>query len=687
MQDHLASGDIAVERTSIPADDRGVDITVAKMMEMARGQFGARSAKIRALVINVVNAAGAPDKDYFAMSEAIHNWVRDNIRYVKDPVGQETLSYPEETAFNSKAGDCDDKTILEIAMLGAVGILAYPVVIGLDPRVFSHVYLHIVLPPGKYKNAGMTIAADPIMREWPLGREAPGDKVKRRKIYPQLLAGLGMLGSYAEGPSYLDEENTASVQPALDRGYVSAGQDQQGDGGVQAIDAETDGMDAMFGGANVEKIIARGPMTAGMASNETRRLHTKHKIVTADGDFSPRADISMVGSRDAAAPSDEEINAISQIVEEAAAGAAPFTDMQGLGSDTTALQAAAAHYAEVKAQRAAARAQLVASRKDYANTRKAVALAGKARAVANKAHAFAARSASLDARKQRVLMQGNTLLAQTKGTLVDMADANPVSTNLVTDTRASVHGLAAALAGLAGAPGREDERLAGLGMVQSGNVLFGLSGDLMGADNQFAGVGDLDAKTGGIRRLGRGLFSAPRSIWKGATRMLARKRAGANDRRDIRARPNPDKKVGKKIGWNMPISTAKHPGQPVNGLGMFDPPAFPAADESLLSRPTDSPEGFSASGCEQPVQAYGPEQMGPLERNASALPPIEEPRTVDAEVVPASESDAPGEVAAGEDIPTTIEGLGQMTTTTKIGIGAGGLAVIGLLAYFLLRKK
>jgi hypothetical protein len=680
MQDHLASGDIAVERTSIPADDRGVDITVAKMMEMARGQFGARSAKIRALVINVVNAAGAPDKDYFAMSEAIHNWVRDNIRYVKDPVGQETLSYPEETAFNSKAGDCDDKTILEIAMLGAVGILAYPVVIGLDPRVFSHVYLHIVLPPGKYKNAGMTIAADPIMREWPLGREAPGDKVKRRKIYPQLLAGLGMLGSYAEGPSYLDEENVASIRPALDRGYVSAGQDQQGDGGVQARDTETDGMDAMFGGANVEKIIARGPMTAGMATNETRRLHTKHKIVTADGDFSPRADISMVGSRDAAAPSDEEIDAISQIVEEAAADAAPFTDMQGLGSDTTALQAAASHYAEVKAQRAAAHARLVASRKDYGNTRKAVALAGKARAVANKAHAFAARSASLDARKQRLLMQGNTLLAQTKGALVDMADANPVSTNLVTDTRASVHGLAAALAGLAGAPGREDERLAGLGMVQSGNVLFGLSGDLMGADNQFAGVGDLDAKTGGIRRLGKGLFSAPRSIWKGATRMLNRKRAGANDRRDVRTRARPVSAIKRGNG-------VIRSGGPVNGLGQFDPPAFPAADESLLSRPTDSPEGFSASGCEQPVQAFGPDQMGPLERNASALPPVEEPRTVDAEVVPASEADAPGEVAAAEDIPTTIEGLGQLSTTAKVGIGAGGVLALGLLAYFLLRKK
>jgi hypothetical protein len=103
---HLANGDIDVQRSVLPPGTAGVDETVARMQEMAKGEYGAKSAKIRALAINVINRAGIGDKDYYGMAKAIHNWVRDEIRYVKDPVGQETLSYPEETAFNSHAGDC-----------------------------------------------------------------------------------------------------------------------------------------------------------------------------------------------------------------------------------------------------------------------------------------------------------------------------------------------------------------------------------------------------------------------------------------------------------------------------------------------------------------------------------------------------------------------------------------------------
>jgi hypothetical protein len=103
---HLADGDISVIRSRLSKGEQGVDETVDAMMEMAKGEYGARSPKIRALAINIVDAAQVGDKDYYQMIKAIHNWVRDQIRYVKDPVGQETLSYPEETAFNSKAGDC-----------------------------------------------------------------------------------------------------------------------------------------------------------------------------------------------------------------------------------------------------------------------------------------------------------------------------------------------------------------------------------------------------------------------------------------------------------------------------------------------------------------------------------------------------------------------------------------------------
>ncbi len=212
---NLANGNIPVSRSILSQGEQGIDETVAKMVDMAKGEYGARSAKIRALAINILNRAHVRNKDYYGMIEAVHNWVRDTIRYIKDPIGQETLSFPEETAFNSKAGDCDDMTILEMGILGSLGIQSYPVVVGMQPGRYSHVYLHALVPPGKGRYAGKVIAADPIMREWSLGKEAPARSVKAKKLYSEL-AGLDMdLGSYATGPAYLDDQNVDSVEPAL----------------------------------------------------------------------------------------------------------------------------------------------------------------------------------------------------------------------------------------------------------------------------------------------------------------------------------------------------------------------------------------------------------------------------------------------------------------------------------------
>lgn len=284
---HLANGDIPIDRSRLPDDPSAVDVTVRKMVEMAKGPYGARSAKIRALAINLVNAARVPDKDYYGMIVAIHNWVRDTIRYMKDPVGQETLSYPEETAFNSLAGDCDDKTILEMALLGSIGIRSYPVVIGLvQPGLYSHVYLHAMVPTSKStSHGGEVIPLDPIMRDWPVGKEAPASKVKAKKLYSDL-SGLPMLNGYADGPDYLDTQNLASVVPTLRGRHTDSAGGPPVNTKQVVMRGET--TDDMFGpGASLpaqknplkvikpagrQALFARGPMTSLSAHNDTSYL-------------------------------------------------------------------------------------------------------------------------------------------------------------------------------------------------------------------------------------------------------------------------------------------------------------------------------------------------------------------------------------------------------------------------------
>src|SRR5271168_89229 len=101
---HLATGDIDVIYGTLAPGEEGVDTTVQTMSKLAKGIWGSRSPRIRAKAINIINAADVADKDYYGMAEAIHNWVRDQIRYVRDPIGaddqgftvnQETLSTPE----------------------------------------------------------------------------------------------------------------------------------------------------------------------------------------------------------------------------------------------------------------------------------------------------------------------------------------------------------------------------------------------------------------------------------------------------------------------------------------------------------------------------------------------------------------------------------------------------------------
>jgi hypothetical protein len=252
------NGNVNVQRSVLPDGIAGVDATVRKMVELAHSQYGSKSAKIRALAIDIVRNAGIPDKDYYGEMVAIHNWVRDNIRYVRDPIGQETLSYPEETAFNSLAGDCDDLSTLEMALLGSIGIESFPVVVGMFPGHYSHVYIHGKVPTGKGRNAGRVIPLDPIMKDWPAGREA-SKGIKAKKTYPNLsnpltMNGLPMgqdigdLGAYAVGPSYLDDESSHAGLLVVPDQKASNVHNDKTVANASRVNMPFEGIDSMFSG-------------------------------------------------------------------------------------------------------------------------------------------------------------------------------------------------------------------------------------------------------------------------------------------------------------------------------------------------------------------------------------------------------------------------------------------------------
>jgi len=209
--------------------------------------------------------------------------------------------------------NCDDMVVTEMALLGAVGIKSFPVVVGQRPGMYSHVYLKAIIPPGKHRKAGQVIALDPIMKNWNAGREAPARAIKSKKEYPQLEAemldgdqDLGdiytgvddgrSLGAYATGPSYLDDEyanveqllQTDKEVPDITHDLVmsttpKATQSKEGVDGMFGLGLEPASDYQMTQPATIRQTGPRGPVTSEEASRTHRVLSRAHKRKRYEG--------------------------------------------------------------------------------------------------------------------------------------------------------------------------------------------------------------------------------------------------------------------------------------------------------------------------------------------------------------------------------------------------------------------
>ena len=119
----------------IPEGRAGVVATLKAMRELVRS--GKKSLPVRTLALQIVgNLAG---KDWAGELTAIHNWVRDNIRFVRDITDVETL-HDAERVLQFGQGDCDDKSILFCSLAESIGHPTRFVAIGFAPEVYEHVY-------------------------------------------------------------------------------------------------------------------------------------------------------------------------------------------------------------------------------------------------------------------------------------------------------------------------------------------------------------------------------------------------------------------------------------------------------------------------------------------------------------------------------------------------------------------
>jgi transglutaminase-like putative cysteine protease len=127
----------------IPSGKDGIVATLRIMRDMVR-QFK-KTLPIRTLALQLTN--GMAQKAWSQEIAALHAFVRDRIRYVRDITDVETVQTPVVT-LQMGAGDCDDKVTLLAALLESIGHPTRFVAVGFRPEDYEHVYLETRLGAG-----------------------------------------------------------------------------------------------------------------------------------------------------------------------------------------------------------------------------------------------------------------------------------------------------------------------------------------------------------------------------------------------------------------------------------------------------------------------------------------------------------------------------------------------------------
>lgn len=108
-----------------------------------------RQARTRLPVLDLARSLvrHLPDKDWPGEVAALHAFVRDKIRYIKDVNGIETIATPEKTLEYGQ-GDCDDQSVLLASLLESIGHPARFVAIGShSPFSYNHVFTETKIGP------------------------------------------------------------------------------------------------------------------------------------------------------------------------------------------------------------------------------------------------------------------------------------------------------------------------------------------------------------------------------------------------------------------------------------------------------------------------------------------------------------------------------------------------------------
>jgi hypothetical protein len=161
-----------ISRMTIPCGEAGTDATVRVMRSMI--EEGKRDQAVRQLAETILISYDVPRYQYVTELAALHDWVRRNVRYTKDPHEVEYIQTPRRL-LQSRMGDCDDMAVLLGSLAEVVGHPVGIKVVSRDAnRNFHHVYPVAEIDGHEY---GLDASVP-----FPFGYQSPD--IKKQRVYP-----------------------------------------------------------------------------------------------------------------------------------------------------------------------------------------------------------------------------------------------------------------------------------------------------------------------------------------------------------------------------------------------------------------------------------------------------------------------------------------------------------------------
>ncbi len=173
-----------IRSSTLSDGEKGNVDTIAFMIKVARLRAG--DPLPRKLALNILNDYGVGSSMFLDESLAIGDYVKQKVRYVRDPDLIEYLTDPRDMIGNitlgEAQGDCDDMALLIATLLLTIGHQPYFRAVRYKANTGNYNHIYVVDYEKNLGGPKTRVSLDAIMKQYPIGYEVPSQSGQEFKV-------------------------------------------------------------------------------------------------------------------------------------------------------------------------------------------------------------------------------------------------------------------------------------------------------------------------------------------------------------------------------------------------------------------------------------------------------------------------------------------------------------------------